>query len=82
MSTKNARGFLRAVRFVVATLTCCVFLGTDLPAQDFDPVERKLEEAIEAGDLTPQQASLMLRSFCSGAQRWLALPSIHLPFYF
>ena len=62
MSTKNARRVLREVRFVVATLTCCLFLGTDLTAQNFDAVERKLEEAIAAGDLTPQQARLMLQT--------------------
>jgi len=72
ISTKNARRFLRAVRFVVATLTCCVFLGTDLTAQDFDAVERKLEEAIAAGDLTPQQASLMLQALKRSADGTLS----------
>ena len=48
-------------RGILAIAFCVLPLGS-VDAQDFNAIERKLEEAIDAGDLSRKDAAIMLNA--------------------
>ena len=51
-----------AVRLGIVAIAFCILPLGFVSAQDFNAVERKLEEAIKAGDLTREDAAIMLNA--------------------
>ncbi|MFP6575281.1 MAG: hypothetical protein VB912_09025, partial [Pirellulaceae bacterium] len=51
-----------AVRLGIVAIAFCILPRGFVSAQDFNAVERKLEEAIKAGDLTREDAAIMLNA--------------------
>ena len=58
-----------ALRTVVVVMAMCVFPLGFVYAQDFEAVERRLGGAVEAGELSLEQANLMMEALRHSSQR-------------
>ena len=62
MMLDNAWKMPSSFRLGIVMIAFCIFPLGFVYAQDFNAVERKLEESIKAGDLTEEDAALMLNA--------------------